>query len=140
MKFISGDLFVLFRKKSQDFYDLTMPTPAYENLDLKRERQNCDFVKEEITNLIDGGVEKTKYRREIGKNIFLPYSVCQYSLHLNFHPLLAQYILSQQDLRDPIPIEYLSHDERYAAELRKACLLVRKLQAPLPKGQFETVR
>ena len=43
----------------------------YENPDLKRERQSCHFDKEEITHLIDGGVEKTKYRRELGKIFFL---------------------------------------------------------------------
>lgn len=41
------------------------PVP-YENADLKRERQNCPFNQEEITNLMDGGAEKTKERREIG--------------------------------------------------------------------------
>ena len=39
----------------------------YENLDLKRERQNCPFDKEEITNLIDGGADKTDERRQLGK-------------------------------------------------------------------------
>ena len=43
-----------------------MSKPLYENPDLKRERKNCHFNKEEITNLIDGGIEKTKYRRELG--------------------------------------------------------------------------
>ena len=43
----------------------------YENPDLKRERQSCHFDKEEITHLIDGGVEKTKYRRELGNKFFL---------------------------------------------------------------------
>ncbi len=44
-----------------------MPADTYENPDLKRERQNCHFNKEEITNLIDGGVEKTRERRDLGK-------------------------------------------------------------------------
>ena len=39
---------------------------VYENLDLKKERQNCPFDKKEITTLIDGSVEKTEYRREVG--------------------------------------------------------------------------
>ena len=42
-------------------------TGAYENPDLKRERANCSFNKEEITHLIDGGPEKTKERKELGK-------------------------------------------------------------------------
>ena len=39
---------------------------AYENADLKRERQSCSFNKEEITNLLDGGADKTIERRELG--------------------------------------------------------------------------
>lgn len=42
-----------------------MSRPTYENPDLKRERQNCHFDKEEITTLIDGGKEKTEYRRAL---------------------------------------------------------------------------
>jgi hypothetical protein len=44
-----------------------MAVSLYENPDLKRERQSCHFDKDEITYLIDGGVEKTIYRRELGK-------------------------------------------------------------------------
>ena len=44
-----------------------MVETVYENVDLKRERSHCSFDKEEITNLIDGGKEKTKERRDIGK-------------------------------------------------------------------------
>jgi hypothetical protein len=40
---------------------------VYENLDLKRERSRCSFDKEEITNLIDGGKEKTQERRDLGE-------------------------------------------------------------------------
>lgn len=45
-----------------------MPEIKYENPDLRRERSGCQFDKEEITNLIDGGVEKTKERRELGNS------------------------------------------------------------------------
>ena len=50
-------------------------TIPYENPDLKRERQNCSFNREEITHLIDGGPEKTKDRQEFGKQqvFFLNY-------------------------------------------------------------------
>jgi acyl-CoA oxidase len=44
-----------------------MSGAVYENPDLKRERSQCLFDKEEITNLIDGGKEKTKERRDLGK-------------------------------------------------------------------------
>ena len=37
-----------------------------ENPDFKNERQNCPFDKEESTNFIDGGKDKTKERRELG--------------------------------------------------------------------------
>lgn len=95
-----------------------MAASFYENPDLKRERQSCNFDKDEITNLIDGNVEKTKYRRE-----------------------LVEYILSDPSLKDPIPVEYLSHEEKYAAELKKACLLVQKMREPVPKeAKFETLR
>ncbi|XP_046436827.1 probable peroxisomal acyl-coenzyme A oxidase 1 [Daphnia pulex] len=80
---------------------------VYENLDLKRERSRCSFDKEEITNLIDGGKEKTQERRD-----------------------LEEFIVSDEDLKDSIPIEYLSHADKYSAELRKACLLFKKLSDP----------
>jgi hypothetical protein len=38
---------------------------TYENPDLKKERQNCPFNKEEI-NLLDGGKEKTAERKQLG--------------------------------------------------------------------------
>ena len=44
-----------------------MSKEIYENPDLKKERQNCPFSKEEITNLLDGGKEKTAERRQLGK-------------------------------------------------------------------------
>lgn len=43
-----------------------MSKTVYENPDLKKERENCSFNKEELTNLIDGGKEKTTERRELG--------------------------------------------------------------------------
>ena len=39
----------------------------YENPDLKRERATCSFDRLEITNLLDGGPDKTKDRIELGK-------------------------------------------------------------------------
>lgn len=44
-----------------------MVSVTYENPDLKKERANCSFNKEEITHLIDGGREKTEERKELGK-------------------------------------------------------------------------
>lgn len=41
------------------------------NEDLQRERNKCDFDVEELTNFIDGGVDKTAKRRELGKYDFI---------------------------------------------------------------------
>lgn len=43
-------------------------------------------------------------------------------------------------MKDPVPVEYLSHEEKYAAELKKACLLVQILQKPIPEGGSEILR
>lgn len=37
------------------------------NVDLQRERDACTFNTAELTNWIDGGVEKTEERRKRGK-------------------------------------------------------------------------
>lgn len=44
-----------------------MSQSTYENPDLKRERSRCSFNKDEITHLVDGGADRTKLRRQIGK-------------------------------------------------------------------------
>lgn len=36
--------------------------------DLKKERSQCSFIKEEVTYLMDGGKDKTLKRKKIGKN------------------------------------------------------------------------
>ena len=38
--------------------------------DLEKERQNCPFSQEEITNLIDGGPDKTTERRSLEEYFF----------------------------------------------------------------------
>lgn len=37
------------------------------NPDIMKERQNATFDVEKLTNILDGGPEKTKRRREIGE-------------------------------------------------------------------------
>lgn len=37
------------------------------NPDIIKERQNASFDVEKLTNILDGGPEKTKRRREIGE-------------------------------------------------------------------------
>lgn len=41
------------------------------NEDLQRERESGTFNTEELTNLLDGGKEKTQERRELGEKILL---------------------------------------------------------------------
>jgi hypothetical protein len=40
------------------------------NSDLESERRKCTFNTIELTNFLDGGAEKTKARRELGKHNF----------------------------------------------------------------------
>ncbi len=49
------------------YFHSKMSKEIYENPDLKKERENCPFNKEEITNLLDGGKEKTIERKQLGK-------------------------------------------------------------------------
>lgn len=65
------------------------------------------------------------------------HSYCGFILLLFHHT--ESYILSDNDLKDPIPVEYLSHTDRYTAELRKACLLLKKLEGS-PAGEVATLR
>lgn len=103
-----------------------------ENPDLKKERSTCMFDKEEITNLIDGDPEKTKERRDLGiDNQMVLYS---FRKLLKVKLILEEFILSDDELKDSIPIEYLSHTEKYSADLRKACLLFKKFMDPSTAG------
>ncbi len=112
-----------------------MSKEIYENPDLKKERQNCPFNKEEITHLLDGGKEKTIERKQLGK--IKKYRCLDNSKQ--YFLFLENYILSDEQLKDAVPMEYLSHADKYAEELRKACLLMHKL-ADSPAGQVPTLR
>lgn len=81
--------------------------------DLKKERSKCSFNKEEITNLIDGGKDKTLQRRKIEKAF-----------------------LADPEFLDPIRPEYMSHEDRYSNELRKACHMIRKFNEDEEIQQF----
>ena len=50
--------------------------------DLERERQNCPFSQEELTNLLGGGVEKTAERRALEEYFisFVPEVCCTVTL------------------------------------------------------------
>lgn len=41
--------------------------------------------------------------------------------------ILESFFLSDQDLKDEIPMEYLSHKERYEQAVRKSCILFKKV-------------
>lgn len=43
-----------------------MAEEQYCNPDLKKERANCPFNREEITILLDGSKQKTEDRRQLG--------------------------------------------------------------------------
>ncbi|XP_064101325.1 probable peroxisomal acyl-coenzyme A oxidase 1 [Macrobrachium nipponense] len=81
--------------------------------DLQKERANCNFDQEEITNLIDGGADQTALRRKI-----------------------EHFFFSDKEFLDPVRPEYMSHEDRYANELRKACHMMRKINEDDEIQQF----
>ncbi|XP_050434903.1 probable peroxisomal acyl-coenzyme A oxidase 1 [Adelges cooleyi] len=74
------------------------------NEDLKRERQNCTFNVEELTNFLDGGIQSTVARKK-----------------------MESFFLSDPRFKDEVPMEYLSHKERYEHAVRKSCVLLKKI-------------
>uniref|UniRef100_A0A023FBQ9 Acyl-coenzyme A oxidase n=1 Tax=Triatoma infestans TaxID=30076 RepID=A0A023FBQ9_TRIIF len=74
------------------------------NEDLQSERNKGTFNPEELTNLIDGGADKTKERRE-----------------------LVDFFLRDPIFQDKVPPEYLSYVERYEDAVRKSCLMMKKI-------------
>ncbi|CAH0592211.1 unnamed protein product [Chrysodeixis includens] len=70
--------------------------------DLVKERKKCTFNVEELTQLIDGGEDKTKERREVEDMV------------INAGGLST---------KNEVPEEYLSHKERYENAIRKASIL-----------------
>ncbi|KDR23594.1 probable peroxisomal acyl-coenzyme A oxidase 1 isoform X1 [Zootermopsis nevadensis] len=81
------------------------------NEDIERERKKCSFDPLELTHLLDGSPEKTRERKE-----------------------REHYFLSDPELRDTIPQDYLSHKEKYEEAVRKACILFRKVTQLRDKG------
>uniref|UniRef100_A0A674DFD0 Acyl-coenzyme A oxidase n=1 Tax=Salmo trutta TaxID=8032 RepID=A0A674DFD0_SALTR len=72
------------------------------NPDITRERENATFNVEKLTHILDGGIEKTKRRREIGKAVFAR----EVNEDLNF----------------------LSRSERYDAAVKKSAQMILKLR------------
>lgn len=84
-----------------------MPGPVRKtvNPDLAKERQNLTFNPEEITNILDGSANKTEERRALEREFLL-----------------------DPELKSKVPNEYLSHKEKYEEAVRKACVMVKKLE------------
>lgn len=61
-------------------------------------------------------------------NVVIQYLKISCNVYTLTH--LEEFILSDHELRDLVPTEYLSHAEKYSAELRKACLLFKKIMDP----------
>ncbi|CAH0562111.1 unnamed protein product [Brassicogethes aeneus] len=89
------------------------------NEDLLKERKKCSFNTAELTHLLDGGKDKTLER------------------HSREH-----FFLDDPELRSKIPLEYLSHKEKYEEAVRKSCILFRKVQElqEAGKGGIENFR
>ncbi|XP_063739385.1 peroxisomal acyl-coenzyme A oxidase 1 isoform X3 [Eleginops maclovinus] len=74
------------------------------NPDITRERQNATFDVEKLTYILDGGLEKTKRRREIESLVF-----------------------SDPDFKEEDP-NFLSRSERYDQAVRKSAQMILKLR------------
>ncbi|XP_038207790.1 probable peroxisomal acyl-coenzyme A oxidase 1 [Zerene cesonia] len=78
------------------------------NPDLQRERDNCTFNVTELTNLLDGGPQKTKERKQREDMVF------NEGVH-----------------NESVPGMYLSYKEKYELAIKKSCatlLMIKKLQ------------
>ncbi|XP_071360739.1 peroxisomal acyl-coenzyme A oxidase 1 isoform X1 [Trachinotus anak] len=74
------------------------------NPDIMKERQNATFDVEKLTNILDGGPEKTRRRREI-----------------------ESLVLSDPDFKEEDP-NFLSRSERYDQAVRKSAQMILKLR------------
>ncbi|XP_063239947.1 probable peroxisomal acyl-coenzyme A oxidase 1 [Bacillus rossius redtenbacheri] len=81
------------------------------NEDIERERKRCTFKSLELTHLLDGAPEKTRERRE-----------------------RERLFLSDPELMDDVPAEYLSHKEKYELGVKKACKLFKKVSQLRDQG------
>ncbi|XP_056673097.1 peroxisomal acyl-coenzyme A oxidase 1 isoform X2 [Monodelphis domestica] len=74
------------------------------NPDLRRERDNASFMAEKLTNILDGGLERTRRRREI-ENL----------------------ILNDPDFQHE-DLNFLSRSQRYEIAVRKSATMVKKMR------------
>ncbi|KAF2885800.1 hypothetical protein ILUMI_20383 [Ignelater luminosus] len=82
------------------------------NADLLKERQTCTFNTSELTYLLDGGEEKTNERKK-RESFFLDDPMLKYT----------------------VPLEYLSHKEKYEEAIKKTCVIFRKVQQLQREGK-----
>ncbi|KAL4713862.1 hypothetical protein ACJJTC_015516 [Scirpophaga incertulas] len=75
------------------------------NEDLLRERARCSFDVNKLTYFIDGGKEGTDGRREV-----------------------EDLVLNTKLLEDIVPVDYMSHKERYENAVKKSCIIVNILK------------
>nr|ACN11348.1 Acyl-coenzyme A oxidase 1, peroxisomal [Salmo salar] len=74
------------------------------NPDITRERENATFDVEKLTHILDGGIEKTKRRREI-----------------------ESLVISDPDFQSE-DLNFLSRSERYDAAVKKSAQMILKLR------------
>ncbi|CAK1601683.1 unnamed protein product [Parnassius mnemosyne] len=82
-----------------------MSNPVKVNPDLQKEREKCTFNVIELTNVIDGGPQKTEERKKREEMVF------KEGIHI-----------------DEVPSDYLSHKEKYELAIKKACLLFKMMR------------
>ncbi|XP_019874586.2 probable peroxisomal acyl-coenzyme A oxidase 1 [Aethina tumida] len=82
------------------------------NPDLVKERKKCTFNTLELTHLLDGGESKTAERKA-----------------------REDFFLNDPELQSKVPLEYLSHKEKYEEAVRKSCALFRKVQELQNEGK-----
>lgn len=96
------------------------------NADLQKERAKCSFDPKELTHFLDGSAIKTEERKSRGEidNVKIPGMKCSKWLFL----LPEKFFLEDAELKSKVPMEYLSHKEKYEENIRKACVIFRKVQ------------
>jgi acyl-CoA oxidase len=82
------------------------------NPDLEAERKKCTFNTLELTHLLDGGAQRTEERHS-----------------------RESFFLEDPELQSKVPLEYLSHKEKYEEAVRKACIIFRKVQELQSQGR-----
>uniref|UniRef100_A0A8C2DBP7 Acyl-coenzyme A oxidase n=1 Tax=Cyprinus carpio TaxID=7962 RepID=A0A8C2DBP7_CYPCA len=95
----SGALPHTFNKLTKSYSNGTVMNP-----DISRERENASFNPEILTNILDGGAEKTRRRREI-----------------------ESLVIGDPDFQHE-DLNFLSRSERYDAAVRKSAQMILKLR------------